>query len=42
MENGWIQIFGMYYLYHFIDENHNKVLRFNKSIFVQFDYLEEL
>ena len=38
----WIEIFGMYYLYRFIDENNDKVLRFNGSLFVQFEYLEEL
>jgi len=41
-DSTWVEIFGMFYLYRFIDENHNKVLRFNKSLFVQFEYLEEL
>ena len=40
--NMWIEIFGMYYLYRFMDEDHTKVLRFNGSLFVQLDYLQEL
>ena len=40
--NTWIEIFGMHYLYRFIDENSDRVLRFNKSLFVQFEYLEGL
>ena len=38
----WVEIFGMHYLRRFIDEKHEKVLRFNGSLFVQFSYLEEL
>jgi len=40
--NTWVQIFGVYYLRRLIDEDSNRVLRFNKSLFVQFSYLEEL
>lgn len=38
----WVEVFGMYYLYHFIDEDSNRVLRMNKSLFVLWEYLEEL
>ena len=38
----WVEVFGMFYLYHFIDEQHDRVLRMNKSLFVQWEYLEEL
>ncbi len=42
MNNEWVEIFGMFYLKHFIDEQHDRVLRMNGSLFVQWDYLEEL
>jgi len=41
-DDPWIEIFGMHYLYRFVDEDQSKVLMFNKSVFVQFDYLKEL
>ncbi len=41
-DKDWIEVFGIYYRRHFIDEDHNRVLRMNKSLFVQWEYLEEL
>jgi len=38
----YTEVFGMYYLSRFIDEDHGRVLRFNGSLFVQSDYLEEM
>lgn len=42
MQEKWVEIFGMWYRRRFFDEQHDKVLRFDKRIFVTPEYLEEM
>jgi hypothetical protein len=41
-KSGYTQVFGLYYLRRLIDENHDKVLRFDGSIYIDTEYLDTL